>query len=178
MENPNYKQRIVETAKSWIENNALIVDTETTGLGDDDQIVEIAIIDALETFQFSALIHISTPIPPAVISIHGITDEMTARAISAEDLWPFVHMAICGRTNLAYNAAYDSRMIEQTFGPEARDHEWGCLMEMWMEFHGLERWQKLDQVCRQIDAMPGGHRALGDAKAAREVLRWLARQEV
>lgn len=51
-------------------------------------------------------------------------------------------------------------------------------MNSWIEFHGLDRWQRLENVCHNIGVPVGGHRALGDAKAAREVLRWLARQEV
>lgn len=171
-----YRQRIVELARQFIAGNALIIDTETTGLNKDDQVVEIAIIDSNETIEFSALIKPSKPIPPDATRIHGITNEMVASAMPAADLWPMVHMIMCGSALLAYNAPFDSQMVEQTFGPEARGHEWHCLMNAWMEFHGLERWQRLDNACYQIGVPVGGHRAMGDAKAAREVLRWLARQ--
>jgi|SRR5882672_1971296 len=172
------KKRIVEWAQRFIASKALIIDTETTGLGEDDQIVEIAIVDAAYTLEFASLVKLSKPIPPAATNIHGITTEMADQAIAADELWPLVHQIICGSALLAYNAPFDSRMIEQTFGPEARNHEWHCLMNAWMEFHGFDRWQRLETVCHNIGVEPGGHRALGDAKAAREVLRWLARQEV
>jgi DNA polymerase III subunit epsilon len=171
------RQQIIETARRFIEINALLIDTETTGLGDDDVIVEIAIIDAAGTFEFSALVKPSKPIPEGASAVHGINDGMVERAIMAEDIWPLVHMIICGSAILAYNAPFDSKMTEQTFGPEAKDHEWHCLMDAWMQFHGFTRWQRLETVCHNIGVPVGGHRALGDAKAAREVLRWLARQE-
>jgi DNA polymerase III subunit epsilon len=169
---------IIESARRFIEINCLILDTETTGLGDDDVIVEIAIIDAAGTFEFSSLVKPSKPIPEGASAVHGITDAMVERAVMADELWPLVHMIICGRAILAYNSPFDSKMVEQTFGPEAKDHEWHCLMDAWMQFHGLARWQRLENVCHNIGAAVGGHRALGDAKAAREVLRWLAKQEV
>jgi DNA polymerase III epsilon subunit-like protein len=172
------KKEIIETARRFIAQNCLILDTETTGLGEDDQIVEIAIIDAEETLEFSSLVRPSKPIPEAAKAVHGISDTMVERAPSPEDLWSLVHMVICGSALLAYNADFDSRLIVQTFGPEAKDHEWHCLMDAWMRFHGLRKWMKLDDACLHIGIPVGGHRAMGDAKAAREVLRWLARQEV
>lgn len=176
MDNPDYKQRIPELAKRFIAENALIIDTETTGLGEDDEIVEIAIVDAAETLEFSALIKPSKPIPEGAAAVHGITDAMVERAPVAAALWPVVAGVLGHRITLAYNSEFDARMMEQTFGVKAY-REWDCLMNMWMFFHGLRRWQRLENVCHNIGAQVGGHRALGDAKAAREVLRWLARQE-
>lgn len=173
-----YRQRIVEDAQRFTSGRAFIIDTETTGLGQEDVIVEIAIIDTAGAFEFSALVKPSRPIPEAASNVHGISNEMADRGFDAETLWPIVHKITCGSSLLAYNAPFDERMIVQTFGLEARDHEWHCLMDAWMEFHGLARWQRLENVCHNIGVPIGGHRALGDAKAAREVLRWLARQEV
>jgi DNA polymerase III epsilon subunit-like protein len=171
------RQRIINLAKRFIENNALILDTETTGLGEGAEIVEIAIVDAADTFQYSALLKPSSPIPQAASNVHGITDQMVERAPLAADLWPIVREIIKGHHLLAYNSAFDAQMMQQTFGAEAYCF-WDCLMNLWMYYHGQERWQRLENVCYAIGVKPGGHRALGDALAAREVLRWLARQEI
>lgn len=169
------KQRIIELAQRFVTENALIVDTETTGLSNEDEIVEIAIIDAAGTFEFSSLIKPSRPIPQEATRIHGITNEMVKVALSPPRAWPIIRHMIVGRPLLAYNAPFDCQMMEQTFG--LHDYAtWDCLMDAWMAFNDLERWQRLENVCSAIGVEPGGHRALGDAKAAREVLRWLARQ--
>lgn len=177
MPEPNHKQHIINIARRLIEDNALILDTETTGLGEDDEIVEIAIVDAADTFEFSALIKPGKPIPEAASAVHGISDAMVERAPMAASLWPVIAGIIRDCHLLAYNSEFDGRMMEQTFGAAAY-REWTCLMNLWMFFHGLKRWQRLEIVCHNIGVQVGGHRALGDAKAAREVLRWLARQEV
>lgn len=174
------QKSIIATAKHGMALNALIVDTETTGLGDQDEIVEIAIVDALGTLEFSTLVRPSKPIPEAASNIHGITDEMVEQVKPWSDVWPIVRSIIGVRMRLAYNADFDARMIRQTsklYDLDSLSH-WCCLMNDWMEFHGLQRWQKLENVCYEIGVPVGGHRALGDAKAAREVLRWLARQEI
>lgn len=176
-ESNGHGKLIVENARRLIAGGALIIDTETTGLGEDDKALEIAIVDAAGTFEFSSLIKPTCHISEAAARVHGITAEVAGAGMDAEALWPIVHLIICGSPLLAYNAAFDSRIIVQTFGPEARDHEWHCLMNAWMEFHGLERWARLENVCHNIGVDAGGHRALGDAKAAREVLYWLAKQE-
>jgi DNA polymerase-3 subunit epsilon len=173
------KQEIIERARGFINAGALILDTETTGLGAEDEIVEIALVDANETLQFSSLVQPSKPIPPESSAIHGITDELVAWARRWPWVWQSVKDIIGARPLLAYNANFDNRMIWQTgkiYGLDGPSN-WHCLMVDWQEFYGLARWAKLDDVCYDIDIPVGGHRALGDAKAAREVLRWLAKQE-
>lgn len=179
----NKREHIVKIARQLIGMNVVILDTETTGLGQNDEIVEIAIIDTLDTFQFSALVQPLNPIPAEATAVHGITNEMVAHAYLWRSLWPDLRYQLTVRKKhlLDYNSAFDARMIEQTSkqcAVEPGYFEWDCLMNMWMEYHGLPRWVKQENVCRQIGIPVGGHRALGDAKAAREVLRWLARQEV
>ncbi len=173
------RRRIIQQARQFIADGALIVDTETTGLRDDAEIVEIAIVDAAETLEFVALVKPSKPIPESATNIHGITNEMVENA----RIWPdflFINWIVGGRPVLAYNSEFDSLMVEQTdriYRCDRQPWRWGCLMRMWIEFHGLDRWQRLETVCYQIGVAPGGHRALGDARAAREVLLWLARQD-
>lgn len=53
--------------KEWVQEwltNCLILDTETTGLGDDAEIVEIAIIDQDKNVLLNSLVKPSKPIPP------------------------------------------------------------------------------------------------------------------
>lgn len=178
------RQRVIKLARQLIEDRALILDTETTGLGDEDEIVEIAVIDAAGTLEFSALVKPSKSIPAETTRVHGITDEIVASARPWREVWSVVHSLVGSYSLpapvLAYNSDFDRRLIGQTCRISRLDDRlssWYCLMNMWMEFHALRRWSRLENVCRQIGVEVGGHRALGDARAAREVLRWLAGQE-
>lgn len=68
---------------------------------------------------------------------------------------------------LCYNADFDSRIIAEDtaraglkLGPLAKPGRWGCVMLRRSDWTRSWRWLPLG----------GGHRALGDAQAARDVL--------
>lgn len=73
----------------WVYQTWAIVDLETTGIGPDDKIVEIAVI----TMRFgkiidrwSSLVNPGRPIPQDAVNVHGITDEMVANAPSIDQI--------------------------------------------------------------------------------------------
>ncbi len=74
------KMTISQRANQWLDNDYLFIDTETTGLGDDAEIVEICIIDSHGFIMLNTLIKPTKPIPDEAIAIHGITNEMVAFA--------------------------------------------------------------------------------------------------
>lgn len=56
--------------------NALILDTETTGLDGDAEVVELAVIDCAGSVPLDTLVRPIGPIPVEAAAIHGITDAM------------------------------------------------------------------------------------------------------
>lgn len=66
------------------------VDTETTGVNEDDKIVELAIVHCqyggAPVIAFSSLINPGRPIPVEATAVHGITDEMVKDAPTIEDV--------------------------------------------------------------------------------------------
>ena len=153
----------------------VILDTETTGLDDEAQIVEIAIIDTLGNVLLDTLVKPVGPIPAAATAIHGITDEMVAEAHTFAQLLPRIEAIIATRMVVIYNAAYDIRLLVQSARlwniepPAAMDYH--CAMEAyaawfgdWSSYHRSYKWQPLN----------GGHRALGDCRATLELIRQMA----
>lgn len=67
------KYSISLLAQQWLDDNRLFIDTETTGLGDDAEIVEICIIDSHGFILLNTLVKPTKPIPDEAIAIHGIT---------------------------------------------------------------------------------------------------------
>ena len=65
---------IMHFARKLIEDGALILDTETTGLSIEDEIIEIAILNSAGDLLYNQGVKPSQPIPPEVTAIHGITD--------------------------------------------------------------------------------------------------------
>ena len=176
------KEEIAAKARKYVEENALILDTETTGLDEAAEIVEIAICDARGLLEFSALVKPTRPIPEGAAKVHGITDEMVANARPWPQVQNMVHTICWGRTVLAFNADYDSRLVRQTAAlcasplQDSPIQDWGCLMLAYQYFAGLYRWPRLAAACEAIGYTFEGnaHRAMADAKAARAVLLHMA----
>lgn len=92
----------------------IILDTETTGLSIDSEIVELGIINIDGEILFDSLIKPFRYIPEDVTEIHGITNEMVAAAPTWPEVWPVVKIILADRTVIAYNAAFDAMMIVQS----------------------------------------------------------------
>ncbi|MCW3664158.1 3'-5' exonuclease, partial [Burkholderia cenocepacia] len=60
--------------------NFILLDTETTGLDESAEIVEIAVIDDAGNVLLNTLVKPKHPIPNSATAIHGITNAMVATA--------------------------------------------------------------------------------------------------
>lgn len=177
-----------QRAKRWIRKNYVIVDTETTGLGRDARIVEIAIIDCTGRTLLNTLVKPMCEIPAEATAIHGITNEMVADAPIWAELMPEVSELI-GDLWIAYNAKFDDRMIEQSSShiPECDfpilmgSPE--CAMELYAEFNGewddfrrKYKWKKLAEAAIALNVYQPGtpHRALYDCQLTLGVLLGIA----
>ncbi|ENW7246755.1 exonuclease domain-containing protein [Salmonella enterica] len=94
-----------EIANRWINKNIVIVDTETTGLGREAEIIEISIIDCTGAILLNTLIKPSKDIPAEATEIHGITDEMVEDAPSWKEMLPQV-LELISHGWVAYNAKF------------------------------------------------------------------------
>lgn len=167
--------------------DVLFLDTETTGLDGQAEIVEIAVVDAQGTVLLDTLVRPLRPIPPEVQAIHGITDRMVAGA----PRWPEVHAELMRLFRerpraVVYNAAFDRRVIAQT----AQQHclppptaEWHCAMLRYAAYAGERhpvtgkyRWHRLDRAAAALGIPRPTHRALGDALVCRGVVAAMADQ--
>lgn len=177
-------------AKKWLKDNSLILDTETTGLGDDAEIIEISIIDCTGKILLDTLVKPLKAIPAEVTAIHGITNEMVADAPPWRDIHYQFMTLTNDRTLLIYNALFDSRLIFQTAAanncpvPEKKyifDAE--CVMESYAKYYGQWdqkrnkfKWQRLSNAAEQQGVVIDGvaHRALADCKTTLGVIRAMA----
>ena len=183
----------VERACAWLATNALILDTETTGLDDDAEVVELAVIDCAGTVLLDTLVRPSGPVPAEAAAIHGITDAMLADAPT----WSEIHDRFCdlvaGRQVVIYSREFDARVISQTarrYGLQAPrcfdlardDSAVHCAMQAYAELHGewseekgRYRWQKLATAAQQQGVkVENAHRALGDCLMTLGVVRAMA----
>src|SRR5512137_696491 len=84
------QDRRAAIAQAQIELNKrpIYLDTETTGLKNADQIVEICLLDHDGTVLVDSLVRPTVKIPPDATRVHHITDAMVAAAPTWPELWP------------------------------------------------------------------------------------------
>lgn len=103
-----------DAARAWLATEPLFLDTETTGLGPEDEICQIAIVDHRGNVVLESLVKPSVPIGVEAQRVHGITDEMVKGALTFCQVWPLVGELLAKRDVVIYNADFDLRMLRQS----------------------------------------------------------------
>lgn len=170
---------MIEFSRNVLKNKEdyVILDTETTGLGKNDVIVQIGITDLEGNVLLDTLIRPSKGkrISSDATAIHGINIQMLENAPTFKDIYSKFCEIIGSRTILIYNAEFDARLIAQTaLQDEIKLNEFNALCIMigystfvgeWSEYHGNYKFQKL---------IGGDHTAIGDCRATLEVIKRMA----
>jgi DNA polymerase-3 subunit epsilon len=144
-----------------------VLDTETTGFGKTDRIIEIGIIlvDGNEIIQeWETLINPERDISNS--EIHGITSNSVSLAPTFEEIADEIASFLNGRILVAHNLPFDKRMLEMEFARLDREIDLGigfCTLRA----TGM----KLDLACEEFGIKnSNAHRALTDARATSLIL--------
>lgn len=166
-------------AQAWAQEiltrRFLVLDLETTGLGDDAEIVQVGILQHIpgqpDTTLLDALVRPGRTIENS--HIHGVTDAMVALA---PRFWAFngvLSHLLENETVLIYNAEFDCGVLERyfnymfcpSFDAECVMKQYSKFVGEWSDKHGDWKRQKL----------PGGdHSAIGDCRATLALVRRMA----
>ncbi|WP_288479229.1 3'-5' exonuclease [uncultured Pseudomonas sp.] len=108
----NAQQGLVrEQARRWLEQDVLVLDTEATGLGEEAQLIEVAVMTLGGRVLLDTLVRPTIAVPREATLIHGLTDADLAQAPRFPEvfarLWPLLQ----GRTVLAYGMPFDYRLL-------------------------------------------------------------------
>lgn len=177
-----------QRARRWLENKVLILDTETTGLGDDAEVCEISVIDTEGNVLFDEVVRPTVPIGRKAMQVHGIRNMDIKNHPSFADIYDRLKAIIEGRDVVVYNASYDERLLAQSaeaHGLEAISARFDCAMLAYAEWYGepshkergAYRWQKLEKAAAQNGITPTqpAHRALSDCRTTLDVIRAMAK---
>lgn len=183
-----------ESILSWAQLVAsdpqvVFLDTETTGVGSDAEICDIAVLASDGRVLLDTLVRPKRPIPAEATRIHGIHDHHVAGALSWEQIYPRFVDATAQRHVVVYNADYDQGVISQccrVCGLSLPLSRWDCAMKAYSTYvgepssrsRGGYRWFKLDQAAAAFGIRPGGHRAAADAEVCRQVVHAMASVEI
>ena len=184
---PTYQQTSVSdtphlVAKQWL-RGCVILDTETTGLDSDDEIVEISIIDHQGNVLLDTRVRPQKPIPSIATDIHGIKNDMVANAPSWNEVHGAVFSALADRHVVIFNAEFDLRMLRQTaskHGLTCPPITASCAMTAyakyyadWDESHTRWRFQNLNRAATQqgVEVERNQHSALVDCMTTLGVIQ-------
>lgn len=183
---PAHRRQAIQWARNLIARQFYVLDTETTGLGASDEIVQIAILDGGGAAAMRELIKPTIPIPPVASAIHGIRDRDVRNAPSFKDLYIRLSMLLAGQVVIAYNMDFDWRMLQQTaarYGlPPMRIGKRDCAMKQYARFKGVRQsngrsyvWHKLGvAVAQEGLTVARAHDAFDDARMTLSLIRKMA----
>jgi DNA polymerase-3 subunit epsilon len=170
-------------AAGLLDQDPLFLDTETTGLDYQAEVIEIAVLDRHGHILLESLARPVCSVPPATTAIHGLTDTDLVDAPGWPSLAESLPRLLAGRLVIAHNASFDERLLEQT----CRRHHlvapavfrWACSLELANGIEGVRR-PALAVALRLAGAeLPDPscgrpHRAAYDAECCRRVVAALA----
>jgi len=173
-------------------HNAVIFDTETTGLSTQtDKIVEIAAINLTGDVLLNLRLDPQMPMPEKAESIHHISDEMLVGQPTFKQAFAQISAALHGKHWIIYNYDFDHELIvseawrafrKNSLISPASDGK-KCAMKMFASFygdysdyHGSFTWQKLTRAADYfgVEVAAPPHSALGDCLRTLGVLRGMS----
>jgi DNA polymerase-3 subunit epsilon len=182
------RQRVLHWARKLVqEGHWVTFDTETTGLGEEDEIIQWAVCDSDGTVLGQSYIKPTVPVSDGARDIHGIGDELLADAPTFDQVWPTLWSLIEGKLVVIYNESFDRRMLYQSayaYRLNLPDFTSVCAMHQYAAFHGETHhyyggytWQRLETACRRFGIEnDDAHNAVTDAKATALIVQALAAQ--
>jgi len=188
----NSRQEAIQKAKELISRKPVYLDTETTGTGPNDNILEIAVIDHQGKILIDSLVKPVGRIHPDALAVHKITNEIVTGAPRWGEIWDQIESVLSNRFVGIYNADFDLRMMRQSHTSSWMKWENPpgmepfCIMQLYAQFYGEwnsrrggYRWQSLDNAGRQCGiTLPNTHRAKDDTLLTRAIMEHIAGQEI
>lgn len=165
---PEQKTKYTKLPKLGIPDTAVFLDTETTGLSDEDEVIELGVIDMEGKTLYEGFFRSIRRNSPGAMAINHITDDMLAGAPDFSQEAERILEILGDRPIVGHNIAFDMRLLAQT----AVMH--GCDGDVWKKFRTYDtkeitgrfmkvKSMKLDNLCRML-GMQGQekHRAVED----------------
>ena len=157
----------------WLDRpDVLILDTETTGLGERAEVIEVAAIDTTGAVRYEAMSLPVGRISAGAARVNGLT-RRKLKAGGARP-WPEVHAELASLFRsaaavLAWNADFDRRLLSQT----AKRHGLTQPRVMWIDAMRESGGGSLAAAAKAARVRPDGpaHRALTDARTVLAVMR-------
>jgi DNA polymerase-3 subunit epsilon len=175
MAQPKIVERLAALGRLLESRDWIVLDTETTGLDNKAELVEIALLNA-DGVIFESLVQPRRSIPREATQIHGLDGGALQQAPPFESVAGAIRQAIARRTVVGFNVKFDRSVLWREFqrsnlpAPPCR---WLCIAELLADRVG-ER-LSLAKGLAELECGLGEklHRAAPDARATLELARRL-----
>lgn len=121
-------------AQRWVALEPLVLDTETTGLGERDQVIELAVTDIRGAVLLCTRLRPTVEIDPQAMGVHGITETELSNEPTWTQVAPALARLLSGRHLVIFNSSFDSRILRQTASAFGDQLSWwqeqNCLCAM------------------------------------------------
>jgi DNA polymerase-3 subunit epsilon len=188
---PNYKadrDAAIRWAREILETDFVVLDTETTGLGYDDEAVSIGLVSKAREVLLDTLLCHEKPCDPKALATHGVSWEATREAPHFRDVFPRLVELSGKKILVGYNVSFDARIIEQMIRrydlglPIFRaDHTADVMQKFaefygqWNDYHESYTWKKLTYAAAYFGiATSRAHGAAADALMTLRVIEAMA----
>lgn len=180
------RQQAIQFARRVIEQDPIFLDTETTGLGNQDEIIEISVVDDLGETIFQSLVKSTQPIPPSSMQVHGISNEDIQKSPPWPIVWMQLRPILVNRFIVAYNSDFDLRMMQQSHARYRQTWKDNLrmvdLLKIYAQFRG--EWDDQKRGWKYVSlsmagkecgiTLPNAHRAAADSLLTRALLHHIA----
>jgi DNA polymerase-3 subunit epsilon len=159
-------------------DDVLILDTETTGLGN-AEVIELSLIDTSGTVLLDTLVRPRGGLMnPYAQRVHGISIEMLSDQPTWPEVVPELERIASRATLLAWNAQFDRQMLVNSSVAWQLDPPrmlFVCAMRLYSQLHGRRGYglhrAVSDRGMQHLFDLHPSHRALGDVNLVLELLR-------
>ncbi len=181
-----------QAAADLLKRDMIILDTETSALGEEAEILQIAVVAPSGVVLLKTYIKPSAPIDEQgkAFEIHKISNEMVKDAPSFAEVWKILLPLLDGKLVIAYNSAFDYEQVRQEWArlPEPKEwprgSDWFCAMKLYSAHAKVPgrfgfKWLKLEDACRR-EGVPVGqtHDGAEDCLLTLALLRAIGTPEV
>ena len=159
-------------------NSFVVIDTETTGLSDGYQVIEIAVVDMNENILLSERVKPSIAIEQNAAKVHGISESELSDVESFDSITKKLMLVIQGRRIAGYNLPYDTEAIyNSAIATDADikiDNEALCVMQYANTIFKLTKSMKLTELCEAFSiSTSNAHSATSDALMTVKLMKQL-----
>ena len=171
--------------------DVVYLDTETTGLDGDDEIIELGITDNNGVVLYSSMFKPTKTPHPMALKVNGITVEELSTSVEFKSEMLKINDILKGRVVCTYNKEFDKRLVFQTikryFGLQVANQfteVWFsnsiCAMQSYMAFNRIgSSFISLVNACKQMGVVHEQlHRATDDCIMTMKLCRAVAEKEV